>query len=137
MIEEKAEFHVLTAKEKKMAECMRCNAKLFFLFFFHHTAIMPTCSRRVEEPLAFKTNPYRSRKAEKTHSGTLITHTVHSTECNHCLITTPSLPELEPSAVYCFCPSLCTCLGNIASQVSFSSPPSFSPSLLLSHSLWR
>lgn len=63
----------------------------------------------------------QEQKNTKTHSATYITHTVHSVGCNHHLITTPSLPELKLSAVYCFCPSRCTCLGNIACLV-LSSP---------------
>lgn len=121
-----------------MLECMRCNADLFFFLLFHHIAIMPTRSRSLVEPLAFKTEQYRSKKAEKeTHSGTHITHTVHSAVCNHHLITTPSLPELKPVAVYCFCPSLSTYLGNIASLFFLLLPslPLFSLSLTQSLSM--
>lgn len=96
---------------------------------------MPTCRRSLVELLAFKAEAYRSKKAEKTHSGTHITHTVHSAVCNHHLITTPSLPELKPSVVYCFCPSLWTYLGNIASLFFFLLWPSLYLSISLTQPL--
>lgn len=77
----------------------------------------------------------RAKKQKKTHSGTHITRTVHSAVCNHHLITTPSLPQLKPSAVYCFCPSLCTYLGNIASLFFFHLHPSLILFLSLTQSL--
>lgn len=114
-------------------ECMWCNVELFFLLFFHHTSIMPTCSRRVVEPLAFKTNPYGSKKAEKntlrhTYNTSSALVRVQSPPYYH-----PLFPKLKPSAIYCFCPSLCTCLGNLASL--FFPSPSLPLSLALSYSV--
>lgn len=135
-VAKRLEKNVLTAKEKKWLSVWGVMPSFSFSFSFITLLLCPPTVGEWWSCWHSKPTHTGAKKAEKTYSGTHITHKVYSTECNHHLIPTPSLPELKLSAVYCFCPSLCTCLENMPSPgFSFSFPPSFSPSLLLTHSL--
>lgn len=73
---------------------MRYNADLFFFPLFHHIAIMPTCSRSLVEPLAFKTEPYKSKKAEKN----TLRHTHNTYSALRNVQSPPYHHSLSPSA---------------------------------------